>query len=385
MIKREIEDCAWHIWEQYPVLTITGPRQSGKTTLAKKVFANCDYINLEAPDVREEILADARGFMARHPAPIVFDEIQNVPELVSYIQEAVDADGRNSRYVLTGSHQPALQATVSQSLAGRTGLIELLPLSIAEINISGFSTNRDTLLYKGFMPRLYGSNIGATRLYADYFKTYVERDVRQLANLRNLRQFESFVRILSGRIGQLLNIDSLSSAAGISATTVREWLSLLEASYVIRLLRPYHRNFGKRFIKAPKLYFTETGLAAYLLGIRSQDQISTHPLVGNLFENMVVMDALKSRLNRGLDADMYFIRTSHGIEADLAIENNGKLDLYEIKSGATFHDEIADNLRALKSLLPSEIANLMVVYAGRDTSASGGIPIKCFDSFSTTL
>ncbi len=378
MIKREIEDCARLIWEQYPVLTITGPRQSGKTTLAKSIFADCDYINLEAPDIREEVRADARGFMARHRSPVVFDEIQNVPELVSYIQEAVDSDGRNSRYVLTGSHQPALQAAVSQSLAGRTGLIELLPLSIAELEKGGFSVNRDILLYKGFMPRLYSSRIEPTRLYADYFKTYVERDVRQLANLRNLKQFESFVRILSGRIGQLLNIDSLSSDAGVSATTAREWLSLLEASYVIHLLRPYHRNFGKRFIKAPKLYFTETGLAAYLLGIRSPDQISTHPLVGNLFENMVVMDMLKSRLNRGLDADMYFIRTSHGVEADLAVENNGKLDLYEIKSGSTFYDEIANNLRMLKRLLPSEIGNLTVIYAGREASASGGIFVRCF-------
>lgn len=380
MIEREIAKSATDIWSQYPVLTITGPRQSGKTTLVKQVFKNCEYVNLEAPDIREEVRVDARGFLARHPAPVIFDEIQNTPELVSYIQEAVDVSGKSSLYVLTGSHQPALQAVISQSLAGRSGMLELLPLSIAELKGAGVAVTRDSLIYRGFMPRLYSSSVGTTRLYADYFRTYVERDVRQLANLRNLGQFETFVRLLAGRVGQLLNIDSLSSDIGVSSSTVREWMSILESSYVICILRPYYRNFGKRFTKAPKVYFTETGLVSYLLGIRSEEQVASHPLVGSLFENMVVMEMLKSRLNAAVSPDMYFMRTSHGVEADVVIENSGKLDLYEIKAGQTFHDEMADNLRSIQRLLPAEIGNVTVVYAGRTVSAFGGIPVVDFSS-----
>lgn len=379
MIKRNIEDAALKIWSQYPVLTITGPRQSGKTTLARTLFSKCEYVNLEAPDVRAEIQADARGFLSRHPAPVIFDEIQNTPELVSYIQELVDANGKSSLYVLTGSLQPSLQAAVSQSLAGRTGLLELLPLSIAELKGAGFPVSRDELILKGFMPRLYNSRIEATQLYSDYFRTYVERDVRQMANLRNMGRFETFIRLLSGRIGQLLNIESLAGDAGVSASTIYDWLSLLEASYIIFTLRPYYRNFGKRFIKAPKIYFTETGLAAYLLGIRTKDQVATHPLVGNLFENMVVAEMLKNRFNRGFDPDLYFIRTSHGVEADIVLEQNGRLDLYEVKAGSTFHDEMAGNLVKLKNMFPDEIGKMAVVYAGRASSSSAGVPFMNFD------
>lgn len=381
MINRKIETVAKEIWSKYPVLTITGPRQSGKTTLAKKIFTQCEYVNLERPDIREEVRVDARSFLSRHPAPVIFDEIQNVPDLVSYLQVEVDRVGRNSLYVLTGSHQPALQATISQSLAGRTGLLELLPLSIGELKDHGLSVARDELLYSGFMPRLYDTGLDAARLYADYFQTYVERDARQLANLRNLRDFEIFVRLLAGRVGQLLNLDSLASDVGVSATTLRGWLSILETSYIIYQLRPYYRNFGKRFTKAPKIYFTEPGLVAYLLGIRAPDQVATHPLVGNLFENMVVMDLLKGRLNSGESSDLYYMRTNHGVEADVVVERAGKLDLIEIKSASTFHDEMAANLRALKKQLPDAIANLSVIYAGEDCSAGGGIPVRSYDCF----
>ena len=378
MINREMEKVAALIWEKYPVLTITGPRQSGKTTLAQKVFSDCEYVNLELPDVREEIRADARGFLARHPAPVIFDEIQNVPTLVNYIQAFVDGNRKNSQYVLTGSHQPALQAVVSQSLAGRTGLLELLPLTVGELRGTGMNPSRDKLILNGFMPRLYDSGIEASRLYADYFRTYVERDARQLANLRNLTQFETFIRLLAGRIGQLLNYDSLASDTGVSASTVREWLSILETSYVIITLKPYYRNFGKRFIKAPKVYFTEVGLATYLLGIRSPEQVASHPLLGGLFENMIVMDMMKTRMNRGEDTNLYFMRTSHGVEADVVEERAGKLDLTEIKAGFTFHDDMATNLRAIDRLLPGEIGKMSVVYSGQAASASGSIPVRPF-------
>lgn len=373
MIKREMQKVARDLWKSYPVVTVTGPRQSGKTTLVKAEFTECEYVNLEIPDVRAEAFADARGFLSRHPAPVILDEIQNAPELVSYIQAEVDEKGLNSRYVLTGSHQPALQAAVSQSLAGRTGILELLPLSLAELRAAGIEKKRDDWLYDGFMPRLYASRLGPTQLFADYFRTYVERDVRQLANLRNLRAFEGFVRLLAGRVGQILNIDSLASDAGISSSTVREWLSLLEASYVIYIHRPYYRNFGKRFIKAPKIYFTEVGLVCYLLGIRSAEQVAVHPLVGSIFENMVVMDMRKQRLNRGDAGEMFFMRTSHGVEVDVVTENKGKLELTEIKAGSTFHDEMANGLRLIRALLPDEIGGCRVVYSGRVASASDGI------------
>ena len=237
MIARDIAENCRRLWEQYPILTVTGPRQSGKTTLVKSLFTDCEYVNLEQPDIRDEALSDARGFLARHPAPAIFDEVQNTPELVRYLQVMVDEMGGTSHYVLTGSHQPALQEAVSQSLAGRTGLVELLPLSISELQAAGYKKRRERWMFDGFMPRLYASKLTPTQLFSDYFKTYVERDVRHLANLRNLRTFESFMRLLAGRAGQLLNLDSLASDVGVSASTVREWLSLLEASYVIYTLR----------------------------------------------------------------------------------------------------------------------------------------------------
>ena len=381
MIERTMAQTALRIWKQYPVVTITGPRQSGKTTLARTLFSDAEYVNLEIPDLRDEAIRDPRGFMERHAAPAVFDEVQNAPQLVNYVQATVDAAKRNSMYVLTGSHQPALQAVVSQSLAGRTGVLELMPLSIEELAAAGVNKSRDRWMFDGFMPRLYDDGPDPVRLYSDYFRTYVERDVRQLANLRNLRQFETFVRLLAGRVAQLLNVDSLSGDAGISPTTAKEWLSLLEASYVIRTLRPYYRNFGKRFIKAPKVYFTETGLVCGLLGIKSADQVATHPLVGSIFENMVVMEAFKRRLNRGDADDLYFMRTSHGVEVDLVAESCGKLSLFEIKSGATFHDDMADSIRAIDSLLPGQIADKAVVYSGRATATVDGIAVKPFSAF----
>ena len=380
MIERTMAKTARYLWSRYPVVTITGPRQSGKTTLAKSAFPDAEYVNLEIPDVREEALRDARGFMERHRAPVIFDEIQNAPEIVSYIQAEVDDAEHNSMYVLTGSHQPALQASISQSLAGRTGILELLPLSIEELKGANIGRSRDRLMFNGFMPRLYNKGPEPTQLYADYFRTYVERDVRQLANLRNLRQFETFIRLLAGRVAQLLNIESLASDTGVSATTVKDWLSILEASYVIRLLRPYYRNFGKRFIKAPKIYFTETGLVSNLLGIKSAEQIAAHPLVGSIFENMVVVEAFKRRLNRGEQDDLYFMRTSHGVEVDIAWENGGKLDLCEIKAGSTFHDDMAKNIRAIERLLPGEIGRKMIVYSGRETATADGIRALPFNT-----
>lgn len=374
MIERDLAARALDLWAKYPVITLTGPRQSGKTTLAKHVFRNVEYVNLEDPDVHEAARADMREFLRRHPAPIVFDEIQYAPELLRYIQAEVDRTDKPSQYVLTGSHQPALQSAISQSLAGRTGLLELLPLSISELRRAGVEKSRDEWIFSGFMPRLYSSRLKPTELYRDYFRTYVERDVRQLANLRRLAEFETFVRLLAGRVGQLLNINSLANDTGITVVTIKEWLSVLEASYVIRILRPYYRNFGKRLVKASKVYFTETGLAAYLLGIRSAEQVATHPLMGSLFENMVVMEMTKSMFNRGADADMYFLRTSAGLEADVVVERTGELDLYEIKASSTFHSGMTENVEKIAGFVP-DAGRRTVVYSGKGLGSVKGTSI----------
>lgn len=370
MIEREITKVARRLWRKYPILTLTGPRQSGKTTLARHAFPEAEYVNLEDPEVHALAVADMREFLRRHPAPAVFDEVQYAPELLRYLQADVDATRKTAQYILTGSHQPALRSAISESLAGRTGLLELMPLTIGELRRAGIEKGRDDWIFSGFMPRLYDSALTPVELYRDYFRTYVERDVRQLANLRHLTAFETFVRLLAGRVGQLLNINALADDAGISVPTVKEWLSVMEASYVIRLLRPYFRNFGKRFVKSPKVYFTETGLAAYLVGIRDAAQVATHPLMGNLFENLVVMELLKARLNRGEEADLYFLRTSAGVEADAVIETRGRLDLYEIKAASTFHAGMAANLAKIAGFVP-EVGRRTVVYAGRTLGAVG--------------
>ncbi len=377
MITRDISEKALDLWRKYPVLTITGPRQSGKTMLARSIFKGATYVNFEDPELHAMARSDAREFLRLHPAPAVFDEIQYAPELLRYIQAEVDETRKCSQYVLTGSHQPALRSAISESLAGRTGILELMPFSFGELAKAGVSKSRDEWIFSGFMPRLYDSSVEPTELYRDYFRTYVERDVRQLANLRRLTEFETFVRLLAGRVGQLLNVNSLSGDAGVSVPTVKEWLSVMEASYVIRILRPYHRNFGKRFVKTPKVYFTETGLAAYLVGIRSADQVAFHPLLGALFENMAVMEILKRRLNRGEDPDMYFLRTSSGLEADVVVENGGCLDLYEIKASSTFHAYMADNLRRI-SEFAGDAGRRTVVYSGRTAGTNGGVSFVNF-------
>lgn len=377
MIKREMAAKARELWSKYPVLTLTGPRQSGKTTLARSVFPDAEYVNLEDPEVHALALSDMREFLRRHPAPAVFDEVQYAPELLRYVQAAVDEARRPAQYVLTGSHQPALRAAIGESLAGRTGLLELMPLTIGELAAEGVEKSRDEWIFDGFMPRLYDSTLLPTELYRDYFRTYVERDVRQLANLRRLAAFETFVRLLAGRVGQLLNVNALSDDAGVSVPTVKEWLSVMEASYVIYVMRPYYRNFGKRFIKSPKVYFTETGLASYLLGIRSPEQVASHPLMGNLFENMAVMEILKRRLNRGDEPDMYFMRTSSGLEADVVVENGGRLDLYEIKASSTFRPDMTANLRRMAEFIP-DVGRRALVYSGRTAGVHDGVDTVSF-------
>ena len=370
MIPRAIEPQLRRLTAQFPVITITGPRQSGKTTLARNYFKEFEYVNLEEPETRAYAQEDPKGFLGDHPAPLIIDEVQRVPELLSYIQVRSDEAGRMGQYVLTGSHQPKLKAEVSQSLAGRTAILQLLPLSIAELSEAGISMDRDVYIHRGFLPKLHAHPDANPELeYSNYFSTYVERDVRQLIHLQHQHEFEVFVRLLAGRTGQPLNLSSLSDDVGISATTLNEWLNVLEASFIIFRLQPYFENFGKRLIKSPKIYFTEVGLASWLLGIKSADMVGRDPLLGNLFENMVIVEAMKARLNSGNQPDLYFFRDQRGFEIDLLLADNRSIFPYEIKAGRTWSAGYAANLRRFCER-ETKIRKGTVIYAG-DLKRSG--------------
>ncbi len=366
MILRQIARELAATANEFPVVTIIGPRQAGKTTLARMQFPNHAYANLEAPDIRMLATSDPHAFFSQFPPPVIIDEIQRVPELLSTIQVLADSNPQRGQYILTGSHQLRLQEAVAQSLAGRTALLRLLPLSISELKATGITHTRDEFIYQGFMPRLYNEKINPTRLYRNYCQTYIERDIRQMINLRRLIDFENFMRLLAGRVGQILNLSSLSNDVGVSSTTLKEWLSVLEASHTIFRLNPYFENFGKRIIKSPKIYFTDVGLASYLLGIESPALATRDPLIGNLFENMVVIEALKARLNAGKEPELYFYRDNKGNEVDLLFRQNRQLIPIEIKSAMTFNPEFAKGIAQFQKIASSAQKG-HIIYAGNLT------------------
>ncbi|MFO1523542.1 MAG: ATP-binding protein [Kiritimatiellia bacterium] len=364
MIQRDLMTALRQAAADYPVVTLTGPRQSGKTTLVKTCFPGHAYANLEQPDLRKLAQDDPHGFFVRFPPPVILDEIQRVPELASYVQVAVDGDRRaKGRYILTGSHQTNLHQAVSQSLAGRTAVLRLLPLSLKEVATQARLPGVDELLWRGFMPALYEEPVDPTGYHRNYFQTYVEKDVRQLLQIRNLHAFERFMTLLAGRVGQIVNLSALSGETGVSSTTLGEWLSILEASFVVFRLHPYFANIGKRVVKSPKLYFTEVGLATYLLGIESPAQMTRDPLRGGLFENMVVSDLLKTRLNQGRDPGLFFLRDNKGFEIDLIVKEGRHLIPVEIKSSMTFQPDFIRPLRDFCSREKTAHAPALV-YAG---------------------
>ena len=364
MIKREIAPCLVGLFEQYPFVTVTGPRQSGKTTLCRAAFPHLDYVNLEAPDQREFAESDPRGFLARFGEGAILDEVQRVPDLLSYLQVLADEAGRNSLFVLTGSEQFRLSDTV-QSLAGRTALLRLLPFSLVERQRTGASDSIDDILYSGFYPRIHDRKLEPRQALGDYFETYVERDVRRIGEIRNLVNFRRFVRLCAGRVGQLANLSSLGADAGVSHTTASHWLTVLEASHVVFRLPPFHANIRKRLVKTPKLYFYDVGLASHLIGIEHAGQISTHPLRGPLFENAVVVEVLKHHFNRGRRSNLSFFRDSRGLECDLLYGNGNGIGAIEIKSGATVASDWFDSLNQIARELP-DIAARAVVYGGSE-------------------
>jgi len=338
MVKRILEPELQELARKMPILTITGPRQSGKTTLVKMAFPHYNYVNLEDPEKREFALQDPKGFLSSYGLRLIIDEIQHVPELFSYLQVIVDQQQDPGLFILTGSQNYLLLNRVSQSLAGRTAIIHLLPFALAELKNTVYSfDNYEQYLLKGFYPRIHDKKLAPAKWLSDYTLTYLERDLRQIINIGDLATFQAFLKSCAGRIGQVVNYTSLGNDLGVSYQTIKRWLSILEASYIIFQLRPYHKNFNKRLTKSTKLYFYDCGLATYLLGIRSREQLSSHYLKGALFENLIIADLKKQFYNRGLEAPPYFWHEKNGAAIDCIIENGSDLISIEIKSGKTIH------------------------------------------------
>ena len=392
LIERDIENELIMLLSEYPVVSILGPRQAGKTTLAQKINLpdgptpnKYDYCNLEMPENRELATDDPQGFLQQFKLYVILDEIQRVPTLLSYIQARVDENKVNGEFILTGSHQLELNQAIGQSLVGRTAILNLLPLSINEMTLANIHFKRfEDYAYNGFLPRIHDQKQRPTQAMSNYYQTYVERDVRMLINLKNVSHFEKFFKLLAGRVGQILNLTSLSNDVGVDLKTIKHWLSILEASFVIYKLSPYAENFGKRVIKSPKYYFIETGLLVYLLGIAHPDQISRDPLVGNIFENMVVIDLLKMRLNQGKQANLYFYRDSNGNEVDLLMQNGSTLTAIEIKSNSTYHSKHFTNIDRLKRIT-DKIALSVLIYNGKQVVLTETKKILYFDQIHSAM
>ena len=367
-----------------PVVTVTGPRQSGKTTLCRQAFGDLPYANLERPDIRDFAQEDPRSFLQSFAQGGVIDEIQRVPALLSWIQAMVDEQRPAAPLVLTGSHQIDLLKGVSQSLAGRTSLLQLLPMSVNEIRGAGLNRTTDALLHQGGYPRIHAESLDPSNVLSDYFATYAERDLRQLLEVRRLDDFRRFVRLAAGRVGQVLNVHSLAADAGVSDRTARDWLSVLEASHLVWLLPPWHENLGKRLTKAHKLYFCDVGLATWLVGITQAAQLSSHPLRGALFENLVVMEFVKHALHRGERPDLHFFRDSNGLEVDLLVGNGlspDQLGLVEIKSGQTVSSSWFKPMeRVAQALGPSRIGRRMMIYGGSEHQVRQGVEVVGFSA-----
>ncbi len=370
MIKRQVEIKIKKLSKQYPVITIVGPRQSGKTTLSQKAFPKHFYCSLEDLDLREFAKQDPRGFLEQSKYMII-DEIQRVPSLVSYIQGVVDRNKRDGQFVLTGSHQLELTSVITQSLAGRTAIIKLLPFSMKELKED---LNLDNLLYRGFYPRIIDKNLNPTEALSFYTNTYIERDLREIKEIRNLNQFESFLKLCASNVGQILNKNRFANDIGVDNKTIDSWLSVLEASFIIYMLPPHFKNFRKRSVKSPKLYFYDVGLASYLLGIKNIGQMQSHPLKGSLFENLVIIEKLKNIVNRIENPSLYYFRDNVGNEVDLLEEDGILINSYEIKLSKTLSSNLFKGLKFYQAL-NKDNKNSFLVYTGKEQGKRYGV--KC--------
>ncbi len=362
-INRDITENLLRLAKQYPVVTITGPRQSGKSTLCKKVFQEMPYTTLERVENRKHAENDPLDFLSQYPDGVIIDEIQRAPDLTSYIQEIVDEQNREGMFILTGSHQFELVDTINQSLAGRTALVKLLPFSFNELYGPSGKSALEKMLYTGFYPRIFDKKLNPSEASSFYINTYIERDLRNLINIRDLSKFENFLRFCAARTGQILNVSSLANDCGINSKTANSWLSMLEASYIITRLTPHYRNFNKRMIKSPKLYFWDTGLASFLLNITSIDHLRNHPLKGNLFETFVVTELLKQKFNSIQKPNLYYWRDNIGNEVDLILDYADNQRPIEIKLGKTISSDYLSGTQYYQKLNPAAYQPV-VIYGG---------------------
>jgi len=376
MIKRDIAAELKAAAKEYPVVTLVGPRQSGKTTLVQSVFPNKPYQSLEDPDVRRTAQLDPREFLAGFPDGCILDEIQRVPELLSYIQGIVDKRQLEAMFIVTGSHQPLLHQAISQSLAGRTAILTLLPFSLKELRQYQKQWEPFPLIISGCFPRLHEKKLQPNRFFSGYVQTYVERDVRSLINIKDLDQFQQFLTLIAGRTGQLLHYASLGNDVGVSSTTIKNWISVLKASYIVFELQPYHQNINKRVMKSSKLYFMDTGLAAYLLGISDEKQFARDPLRGGLYENFIILEFMKAYANRGQAPNLFFYRDSHGNEVDLILKKGRELFPIEIKSAMTFSESFLQGIHRFKEAAkPAHCESGAVLFSGDRKATIHGIRI----------
>jgi predicted AAA+ superfamily ATPase len=383
MIDRHCGQIIREYQKGYPVITITGPRQSGKTTLAKALFSDRPYVSFEDPDINQRAIEDPRNFLKAYSEGAVFDEIQRAPDLLSYLQAIIDEDTSRCRFILTGSQQFGLLSKITQTLAGRTALIHLLPFSYTEWYGQGNTRKSlDNVLLSGLYPPVHDRKLDHSKWYAQYVNTYIERDVRQLINIRDLSVFQRFLRLCAARSGGFLNLSNLGAETGVSHTTIKSWLSILEASYIIYTVPPHFENFGKRLVKTPKIYFYDTGLLCWLLSVSSAEQLNIHPQRGAIFESFVMSELMKYHFNNGRPSNVFFWRDKQGVEIDIIIEQGNLLSAIEIKSGSTFHPRFNDNLKKWRVLNQTRIGNTAIIYGGNESFNYQNISVFSWPDFS---
>ena len=359
-----------------PAVAVTGPRQSGKTTLVRTAFPRKPYVSLEDPDTREFAIRDPRGFLARYPNGAILDEIQRTPELFSYLQTLMDTRKQPGLFILTGSHHLLLLQNLSQTLAGRVRILTLLPFSLEELRETSWNKNPlEEFLLKGMYPKIYDRKLEPSDWYPDYIQTYLERDVRLIKNINDLTAFHRFLKLCAGRTSGLLNLSSLAQDAGITHNTARSWIGILEASYIVFLLQPHHQNFRKRLVRTPKLYFYDTGSACALLGIETLEQLDTHPMRGNLFETFVVSELLKRRLNRGMPPNLSFWRDKTGHEIDCLVQHGAEIIPIEIQSGKTVNEDSFKNLHYWDQLARKNQRSSYLIFGGDQNQSRGSLSV----------
>jgi predicted AAA+ superfamily ATPase len=377
VVIRKAKDYIFKLFNYFPVVAVTGPRQSGKTTLLRNLFPHYTYISLEDPDARAFAEKDPRSFLNQYNDQVIFDEVQRVPVLFSYLQTMVDQSGKMGQFVLSGSQNFHLMREITQSLAGRVGLCNLLPFDHLELASAGLLPDHFTdVAVKGFYPALYSRQTPSSIFYSNYLRTYVERDIVELVNVKDLRTFRNFVSICAGQVGQLTNLSYLANACGISQPTAKSWISLLETAYVVFLLPPYFENFSKRILKSPKLYFYDTGLACHLLSIKKGEELMMHPAKGAIFENLVVAEVLKQNLHLHRSLQLFFWRDSHGQEIDLLVPQGKDLHIAEIKATTTIQAGLENSLLKFESIVGNRVKSKTLIYGGLEAQTRSEFQVK---------